>query len=153
LEQKEVPCSVFVLWAVTGISVLDPLPASAQRAHSFEELARQFRVGQIVIVTDTQDEHIVAECRAFPDDSSASSSANARTSAKPTCRIETEHRPIAKGAIVGDSNGVGVDAVSTSTMIAGHVAPAQQARSSHSAQSAQGSARHWGGHCASATSV
>jgi len=34
--------------------VLDPLPASAQPAHSFEELARQLRVGQIVIVTDTQ---------------------------------------------------------------------------------------------------
>jgi|KBSMisStaDraftv2_1062788.scaffolds.fasta_scaffold71986_6 hypothetical protein len=47
--------TIFVLfWAVTGISVLDPLPASAQPAHSFEGLARQLRAGQIVIVTDTQ---------------------------------------------------------------------------------------------------
>jgi len=47
--------TTFVLfWAATSILVLDPLEASAQPAHSFEELARQLRVGQIVIVTDTQ---------------------------------------------------------------------------------------------------
>jgi hypothetical protein len=101
---------IFVLfWAVTGISVLDPLPASAQPAHSFEELARQLRVGQIVIVTDTQGGTRRGRVQGFsPDDSLriVVGEREERISQSNVQRIETEHRPIAKGAIAGGSLGV-----------------------------------------------
>ena len=95
-----------LFWAVTGISVLHPLLASAQPAQSFEELSRQLRVGQIVIVTDTQGGTYRGRVQGFsPDDSLriVVSEREERVSQSDVQRIETEHRPIAKGAIVGGS--------------------------------------------------
>jgi len=102
--------TTFVLfWAATSILVLDPLPASAQPAHSFEELARQLRVGQIVIVTDTQGGTHRGRVQGFsPDDSLrvVVREREERISQSDVQRIEAEHRPIAKGAIAGGSLGV-----------------------------------------------